>query len=115
MKIAKIISQVEVVGILQYGFRGATTYTLNSFDIASIKSFTDDNTITRDAVCQWIKRRWSDLQKIEDFSVTIGDGEFDEDVAGGCPARFIIRSTWQREESEQVFYDCVYGDIYDIQ
>lgn len=99
MKVIKIVSQVEVIGILQFGFRGATTYTLNSFDIASIKSFTDDGVITRNAVYQWIKRRWSDLQKIEDFSVTIGDGEFD--------------SGWQHEKSEQVFCNCMYGNKYD--
>ncbi len=96
MKITKIISRINVLGKLWYGQIAATTYPLNSFQIESIRTYRDGAFISRDAVEKWLIRNSGDFQEIIDFSVTIGDGEFD--------------SSWEKEESEWMFCDYMYGD-----
>lgn len=73
---------------------GATTYNLSGYDIENMRD--DDGTITRDSVESWLDSHSGDFSSIVDFSVTIGDNEFD--------------SSWQSEESEMHFNDCMFTD-----
>lgn len=98
MKIYSIISQVEVIGyIWMPRVICATIYKLSSYDIENIVTTAKHlgtDFITREAVEQWLIRNSGDFSEVVDFSVTIGDGDFN--------------STWEKEESEYTFIDCMY-------
>ena len=96
MKVSTIINQVQVIGhIWMPNATAAHTYTLSAYDVENIRAC-GDGRLSRDAVETWLAMNAGDFQSIEDFSVTIGDGDFD--------------SPWSSEDNEMTFFDCTYGD-----
>jgi len=96
MRQTTIISKVDVIGhIWMPSAPAAYTYTLTAYDVDNIRAYGDGH-LTRDAVEHWLSLNSGDFQSVEDFSVTIGDGEFD--------------SPWSSEDNEFTFLDCMYGD-----
>lgn len=97
MKVCYVISEVKVLGyIWMPEVIAATTYGISDRDIESIRSSSPDYKIHRDAVQRWLRKRAGDFSQIIDFSVTIGDGEFDSD--------------WEQEDSETTFSGCTCQD-----
>lgn len=71
----------------------AMSYTLSEHDLDVMRQ---DGPITRDDVQLWCNSHCGDFQEVIDFAADFGAGEFE--------------STWQKEENEMTFWDCMYGE-----
>lgn len=96
MKVSHIVSRVDLVGdIWQPGVgKCAQSYALSGYDVENMRE--EDGTITRESVRRWIDTHTGDFSSVDDFAVTIGDGEFDSD--------------WHDVESEIVYGQAMWGE-----
>jgi hypothetical protein len=89
---------IEMIGLIwQPGVIAAQRHELREYDIGNIEGIArevyDSETITRDAVEHWLCLNSGDFSGITDFSGSINGVKF----------------SWNDEESECTYFDCMYG------
>ena len=95
-KVFSTISRVRIVGKGWYGQTIAMDKDLTGYDVENIRDREGrgDGKITRKDVALWLTCSSGDFAHVDDFAVTIGDGDLDSDFA--------------TEEGECAYSDCMY-------
>jgi hypothetical protein len=92
-------SFIEIIGkIWMPNITAATILNLDRFDISNI---IENDSITREDIDQWLTSHSGDFSRVIDFYADIE-----------LPNGKNIVISWEKEESEYIFNDCMYAEEY---